>query len=297
MEDDLLNAIISRLTTNGTVILIGACCLFAVSNSLVKQVTGSFSTGEIAFARFGIGALILSPLLLYQKISLDKRDLFFLTLRGLSGVLTFYAFVLALKHSSLSVAVMLLFTSPVWALLLGASFLKERLTLERIGGIIIAFTGIWILINPSSTGIEIGHLYGLTAGIFSGMNFVLTRYLRIRHNAPLIYTFQCYVGTIASIPFLVGNIQTIELTEGLLFLLFVAVFGLLAQITMAYGLRFIYAAEGATLMMAEAVFTATAGFFLFKEVLTLQFTFGAIMILGSGIYLGLRIGRNRAGSP
>ncbi len=296
MEDDLLNAIISRLTTNGTVILIGACCLFAVSNSLVKQVTGSFSTGEIAFARFGIGALILSPLLLYQKISLDKRDLFFLTLRGLSGVLTFYAFVLALKHSSLSVAVMLLFTSPVWALLLGASFLKERLTLERIGGIIIAFSGIWILINPSSTGIEIGHLYGLTAGIFSGMNFVLTRYLRIRHNAPLIYTFQCYVGTIASIPFLVGNIQTIELTEGLLFLLFVAVFGLLAQITMAYGLRFIYAAEGATLMMAEAVFTATAGFFLFKEVLTLQFTFGTIMILGSGIYLGLRTGRKIAGS-
>jgi drug/metabolite transporter (DMT)-like permease len=174
--------------------------------------------------------------------------------------------------------------------------LKERLTLERIGGIIIAFTGIWILINPSSTGIEIGHLYGLAAGIFSGMNFVLTRYLRIRHNAPLIYTFQCYVGTIASIPFLVGNIQTIELTEGLLFLLFVAVFGLLAQITMAYGLRFIYAAEGATLMMAEAVFTATAGFFLFKEALTLQFTFGAIMILGSGIYLGLRTGRNIAGS-
>lgn len=291
-----MNAIISRLTTNGTAILIGACCLFAVSNSLVKHVTGSFSTGEIALARFGIGALILSPLLLYQKISLDKRDLFFLTLRGLSGVLTFYAFVLALKHSSLSVAVMLLFTSPVWALLLGASFLKERLTLERIGGIMVAFTGIWILINPSSTGIEIGHLYGLAAGIFSGMNFVLTRYLRIRHNAPLIYTFQCYVGTIASIPFLAGNIQTIELTEGLLFLLFVAVFGLLAQITMAYGLRFIYAAEGATLMMAEAVFTATAGFFLFKEALTLQFTFGTIMILGSGIYLGLRTGRKIAGS-
>jgi drug/metabolite transporter (DMT)-like permease len=87
------------------------------------------------------------------------------------------------------------------------------------------------------------------------------------------------------------------LTEGLLFLLLVAVFGLLAQITMAYGLRFIYAAEGATLMMAEAVFTATAGFFLFKEVLTLQFTFGAIMILGSGIYLGLRTGRKIAGSP
>ena len=297
MEAELLNAFISRLSTNGIVILMGSCCLFAVSNSLVKQVTDSFSTGEIALARFGIGALILSPLVLYQKVSLDKRDVCFLTLRGLSGMLTFYAFVLALKHSSLSVTVMLLFTSPVWALLLGAGFLKERLTPERIGGIIAAFTGIWILIHPSSTGIAIGHLYGLAAGIFSGMNFVLTRYLRIRHNAPLIYTFQCYVGTLASIPLLVGNVQTIALTAGSLFLLLVAVFGLLAQITMAYGLRFIYAAEGATLMMAEAVFTATAGFFLFKEVLTIPFTFGAVMILGSGIYLGLRTGRKIAGSP
>ena len=258
MEDDTLTALISRLTTNGTMILFGACGLFAVSNSLVKQVSGAFSTGEIAFARFGISALILSPLLFYQKIPLDKRDLFFLTLRGLSGVLTFFAFVLALKHSSLSVSVMLLFTSPVWALVLGAVFLKERLTLERIGGIIVAFAGVWILINPSTAGIAIGYLYGLGAGIFSGMNFVLTRYLRIRHNAPIIYTFQCYVGALASIPLLVGNIQTIEWTEGLWFLLLVAVFGLLAQITMAYGLRFIYAAEGATLMMAEAVFTADA---------------------------------------
>jgi drug/metabolite transporter (DMT)-like permease len=297
MEDALLTAFLSRLTTNGIAILIGACCFFTVSSSLLKHVTGTFSAGEIALARFGIGALILSPLLLYQKISLDKRDLFFLTLRGLSGALTFYAFVLALKFSSLSVTVMLLFTSPIWALLLGASFLKERLTLGRIAGIIVAFAGIWILINPSSTGIAIRHLYGLTAGMFSGINFVLTRYLRIRHNAQLINAIQCYVGTLVSIPLLAGNIQMPELTEGLLFLLLVAVSGLLAQLIMAYGLRFIYAAEGATLMMAEAVFTAIAGFLLFKEVLTLQFTFGAIMILGSGIYLGLRTGRKLAGSP
>ncbi len=292
-----MTALISRLTTNGVVILIGACCFFAVSNILVKHVIGSFSTGEIALARFGIGALILSPLLVYQRISLGKQDLFFLTLRSLSGALTFYALVLALKHSSLSVTVMLLFTSPIWALLLGASFLKERLTLGRIGGIIVAFTGIWILINPWSTGITVGHLYGLTAGVFSGTNFVLTRYLRIRHDARLIYTFQCYVGTLVSIPLLAGNIQVPALTEGLLLLLLVAVFSLLAQIIMAYGLRFIYAAEGATLMMAEAVFTAIAGLFLFKEALTIQFTLGAIMILGSGIYLGLRTGRKMAGSP
>ena len=274
-----------------------ACGLFATFNSLIKYVTGSFSTGEIAFARFGFGTLILLPLLLYQRVSLDKRDLFFLTLRGLSGAATFYAVILALKVCSLSVTIMLVFTSPVWALLLGAGFLKEGLAMERIGGIIVAFIGIWILINPSETSIAIGHLYALAGGMLSGGSYVLIRYLRIRHDAHLIYAFQCFVGTVASIPLIVGNIHIPEFSAGLLLLLLAALFGLLGQVTMAYGFRFIYAAEGAILMMCEAVFTAMTALILFKEALTLQFTIGAVMILGSGIYVGLRTSRKIAGRP
>ncbi len=133
--------------------------------------------------------------------------------------------------------------------------------------------------------------------MLSGGSYVLIRYLRIRHDAHLIYAFQCFVGTVVSIPLIVGNIHIPEFSAELLLLLLAALFGLLGQVTMAYGFRFIYAAEGAILMMGEAIFSAMAALILFKEALTLQFTIGAVMILGSGIYLGLRTGRKIAGLP
>ncbi len=56
---------------------------------------------------------------------------------------------------------------------------------------------------------------------------------------------------------------------------------------MNYGFRFVRAAEGATLIMTEAVFTAAIGIALFRDPLTARFITGAVLILTSGVYLGL----------
>jgi drug/metabolite transporter (DMT)-like permease len=44
--------------------------------------------------------------------------------------------------------------------------------------------------------------------------------------------------------------------------------------------------------MFEAVLTAALGIVLFQEPFSLRFVVGTVMILGSGIYLGLRTGRS-----
>ena len=62
---------------------------------------------------------------------------------------------------------------------------------------------------------------------------------------------------------------------------------------MNYGYKFVRAAEGATLMMAEAVFAALVGIMIFQETFNLQFLFGALMIMGSGVYIGLFSNRRR----
>ena len=74
-----------------------------------------------------------------------------------------------------------------------------------------------------------------------------------------------------------------------------AVFGLLGQVAMNHGFRFIQAAEGSTLLMTEAILTAIIGITLFHEPFTLTFVVGAMMVLVSGIYLGLRTGNDTIG--
>ena len=103
------------------------------------------------------------------------------------------------------------------------------------------------------------------------------------------------VGTLFSLPLVVQNFHVPELTQvGIL--LVAAAFGLLAQVTMNHGFRFMRAPEGGTLVMFEAVLTAVLGILLFREPLTLGFVVGTVMILGSGIYLGLRTGRSVIGA-
>jgi drug/metabolite transporter (DMT)-like permease len=279
---------------NGIAIMLEACFFFAIFDSLTKYLVNAFTLGEIVFVRFCFGAVMMLPFLLRQRLGIRRKDLILLLLRGLSGAGTFYLTLLAFLSGALSVTMVLYFTCPLWALFLGALFLKEHLTGERILCVVIAIFGIAVLINPWGEGIALSHFYGLAAGIIGGANSVITRHLRVRHSSRVIYAFHSFVGTLVSLPLITGRIHVPELMDGMI-LFIAAAFGLLGQVAMNHGFRFIRAAEGSTLLMIEAILTAIVGIILFHEPFTLTFVIGAVMILGSGIYLGLKTGNDTVG--
>ncbi len=288
------NAVTSVFLDNGIVTMLEACFFFAVFDSLTKHLVQFFPSGQIVFVRFCFGALVMLPSLLRQRLSIRKVDFFLLVLRGLSGAAAFYLTLLAFRSGALSVTMVLFFTNPLWALFLGAIFLGERLTWERILCVMTAIAGIAVLIRPWGEGVAYSHLYGLAAGVLGGANSVVTRHLRIRHSSRVIYAAHSIIGTLVSIPFVIGPVHMPDLTGGTL-LLIAAIFGLLGQVAMNHGFRFIRAAEGSTLLMAEVILTTVAGIILFHESFTLSFLIGAALILGSGIYLGLRTGQHTIG--
>jgi drug/metabolite transporter (DMT)-like permease len=279
---------------SGMVIMLEACFFFAVFDSLTKFLIHSFTMGEIVFVRFCFGALLMSPALLRHWSQIDRKDFPLLLFRGLSGAGTFYLTLLAFRDGALSVTMVLFFTNPLWALFLGALFLKEHLTWERILCVVTAIFGIAVLINPWGEGITTSHLYGLAAGLMGGANSVVTRHLRIRHSSRVIYGFHSIVGTLVSLPFAIGPVHVPQMIDGTM-LLVAAAFGLLGQVAMNHGFRFIRAAEGSTLLMVEAIMTSFVGILLFDEPFTMAFLVGALMILGSGIYLGLKTGNEMIG--
>lgn len=271
--------------------MLEACLFWTASDSLSKYLVSSFTMGEIAFVRFSFGAVMMFPALIQQRLGIRWKDFFLLLLRGLAGVGSFYFTLLGFQSGALSVTMILFYTCPLWALFMGALFLEEHLTGERILCVVIAIIGIALLMNPWGKSIALSHLYGLAAGIMGGAGSVMTRHLRVRHGSRLIYAFQCIVGTLVSIPFITGRIRMPEVVDATI-LLIAAVIGLLAQVATNHGFRFIKAAEGTTLLMTETVLTAIIGITLFHEPFTLTFVVGAMMVLGSGIYLGLRTADN-----
>jgi drug/metabolite transporter (DMT)-like permease len=276
--------------------MLSASGFYAVFDSLNKYLTGIFTPGEIAFARFGLGALVMFPSLLQQTLWRDRRQTAYLVVRGLLGAGAFYALILALRTSHLSVTMVLFYTNPVWALFLAAYFLREELTSKRFAGVVVALVGISVLMNPWRGGIALGHLYALSAGFMVGVSMVLIRYLRTRHDARVIYAFQCFIGILFTIPLIASNIRLPGPSDGIVLVLS-ATFGLLGQVTINYGFRFIRAAEGTTLVMTEAIITAIIGITIFREPVTVRFIVGAILIISSGIYLGLQAEKKGANHP
>lgn len=137
---------------HGIVIMLEACFFFAAFDSLTKYLIHSFTLGEIVFVRFCFGALMMFPALHRYRSGINRKDFFLLMFRGISGAGTFYLTLLAFRSGSLSVTMVLFFTNPLWALFLGAFFLKEHLTWERILCVVTAIFGIAVLINPWGKG-------------------------------------------------------------------------------------------------------------------------------------------------
>lgn len=138
-----------------------ALAMVIVGGSVVagKLVIASFPVFLASGLRFGLGCLILVPLLLKVEggfKSIGKRDGLVLFLQALTGVFLFSIFLLyGLKFTSAVAGGIITSTSPAMIGLISFLFLKERLTLNKSVGIALSMMGV-LVINLLGTGSDAG---------------------------------------------------------------------------------------------------------------------------------------------
>ena len=277
---------IKILLNSGFLLMILSALFYALTDIVIKFISPSIGPVPIAFFRFLLGGFILLPFLARGHESLRGNSTRFLLLRGLTGTLAFFCLVKSIAMIPLSNAMVLLYTFPLFATLFSFFILKESLT--RVGGVLIGvgLMGVFILINPSSHGLGMGHVYGLLAGVFAGLTMVLIRKVRKTNGPLIIYFYFCVVGVVVSFPLFIVNF-TLPGFELFTLLIVLAVLLLIAQLFMNQGFKFCRASEGSVILMSEVVFTGVAGVLLFHDALGLTFFIGACLIVGSGVGLNL----------
>lgn len=259
---------------------------FALGDILIKFISPTLGAIQIAFVRFLLGALIILPMLLSSGQSLKGSSTRVLFVRGLTGTLTFFCLLKAIAMIPLSHAMVLFYTFPLFATFFSFLLLKEALTRSEIALTVVGTIGIYILINPSSHALTMGHLFGLLAACFAGLVMVLTRKLRKTNGPLIIYFYFCMVGGIVSFPFFIVNFTIPSIPQSSLLVL-LAVILLIAQVLLNQGFKYCKASEGAVILMSEVVFTGIAGVVIFNDSLSLSFWVGACLIVGSGIGLNV----------
>jgi drug/metabolite transporter (DMT)-like permease len=124
----------------------------------------AFWTGPVVF---GASSLLFLPLLLirFKTFATHWRHIL---LPGLLSGFAFALYIASLNLTDVVRAILLFYMSPLWSTLLGILILKERLTLNRVVALLLAFCGLYIVLvveNGLPIPRNIGDWFALISGL------------------------------------------------------------------------------------------------------------------------------------
>ena len=195
--------------TRPVLAIMAAACLWGFIGwfSYVLMFYG-FSPLQVTAVRTVIGAVFMTVLLLIRSPQLLKirlRDIWMFIGTGIISVVLFNLFYLiTFSLSSLSVAVMLLYTAPVFVMLLSVLLFKERLTKGKLLALASTVTGC-LFLSGIITGSWQCPPEAFFTGILSGFGYALysifSKYALQKYKSATISVWTFYMASLPLLPF------------------------------------------------------------------------------------------------
>lgn len=259
-----------------------------------------FTSIQIVCIRVVLAALIFSLILLFKEPSgfrISLRDLPLFLGLGLGSVLFFtVCYFTAITMMPLSTAAILLYTSPIWIMLMSILFFHERLTARKITALVLAFGGCVLVSGITGGGLTLtGLLVGLGSGIGYGLYSILGT-VALRRYSPFAVTtwtflFAAVGSLIISLPAdIAAKMAAAPSLAGLLLfcLLTALITAVIPFLTYTLGLRSVEASNAGILATIEPMVATLFGIFLFSEPLTFMSGLGILLIIAAIILLNVR---------
>lgn len=258
-----------------------------------------FSPVQVIAVRTIAGALFMTAFLLMRSpvlLKINLRDIWMFIGTGIISVVLFNLFYLTtFTLSSLSVAVMLLYTAPVFVMLLSLLLFKERLTFSKILALCSTISGC-LFLSGMLTGNWQCPQEAFFTGILSGFGYALysifSKYALVKYNSATISVWTFYMASLPLLPFCQPEVmltafalipETAAAAAGISILCTV-----LPYLLYTYGLKYVEAGYASILAMLEPVVGCLTGLLLLGETFTSAkaagffFILAAIVILNSG---------------
>ena len=140
---------------------------------------------HLIFIAFVSGALLLSPWL-YKQYPLWKKSIGFMLMIALAGGVANASFQTAIVHGDVIRVMILFYMLPVWSVVGGRIFLKEKIDTTRIIAVILCLSGAYIILDVWHTSWQ-GITWIDVLAISSGMGLAATNILfRFTQHVPLL---------------------------------------------------------------------------------------------------------------
>ena len=285
----------------GSVLIILAGCFWGSMGIFVRKLgTYGFSPIQIVSIRVTLAALIFALVLFIKDrkgFGISIRDLPLFLGLGFGSILFFtVCYFTAITMMPLSAAAILLYTSPIWIMLMSVIFFHEKLDRKKLTALVLAFAGCILVSGISGEGMT---LTGLAVGLGSGIGYGLYSILgtiALRRYSP--YTVTTYTFMFAAIGSWIicrpanlfntfSNAADFGSLMAFCFLtaLITAVIPFLAY---TLGLKSVEASKAGIIATIEPMVATLIGIGIFSEPLTVWSGSGILLILSAVVILNLK---------
>ena len=278
------------------IILAGTC--WGVISIFINYLSAAgLGEMQISFLRQLFAVLVFALIILIRdrsKFRIPAKDLGLLMLVGLvNGVMFNFLYFYTIVHSRASIAVVLLYTSPVFVIILARIFFKEKITRNKFIALLLTVVGcvfVTGVLGEGYTPPAAAILTGVLTGLAYALNNILTS-AAVKKNDPLTVTmYTLLFSFLFLIPFsglnsLTGLCRTnpLILVVAFLMCLVTAVF---AQYFFSVGLGLIESGKAAIYGATEPIVGSLVGIFLFHEESNLMKITGIIMVIAAILIIG-----------
>jgi len=266
--------------------------IYAAGFSIIKEVTPEHvsPSGFVALRVIGATPLLwLAGLFIKEKVA--KKDMRRLALLSLFGVsINQSLFVRGMALTSPISGAIIMITSPLLVLIIGNLILKEKITWQRISGILIGLGGAALLILSGTISSEkqdnaLGDIFIFINAVSWGTFLVLVKPLMQKYHTITVLKWVFLFGMIILIPLGWTGMMDVawpELTGrtwfGIIFVVVAVTY--IAYLMNIYGLKILSPTVVSAYIYLQPLLAAGIAVYLGKDEITWQKTISAILILG-----------------
>ncbi len=263
--------------------IIIASILWGFAGILAKMISG-MSAESIIFYRVTIAFIMIFFILLIsgnlKKIRLKDKKIYLFSFSILQ-LTTMLAFFVSILKASVSVAVLLLYSAPVYITVLSPLLLKERSTRKGWFALVLSISGILLIADFGKID-PLQHPLGILVGVLSGISYafqvMISKYISDTYSGYTQAFWSFLIAMLLLIP--AGFVPSGVVSGNLIYLLLLAVFPTILAVSLYFnGLKKVKASSAGILGLIEPLSAVILAVLILNENISIPVILGGALIL------------------
>ena len=273
----------------GIVLILASTIFLGASDVTAKYLSATLPSIEIAWIRFLVFALIMTPAMMPGSplFALQTKRLGLHLMRGAALLGSSLFFISGLRFLPIAEASATGFVAPLFVTALSIIFLGEKVGLRRWAATAVGLIGVLIILRPGTGAFHPAAFFPLVSALAWACTLIMTRMMSGTERAITTMTYSSIAGLLilsALVPF----VWVTPTWHDIAFGIFIGVASTAGQWIVVLAFRYADASVLAPFSYTQLLWVSVLGFLIFGEVPDVYTVTGAAFIVASGLYTAHR---------